>query len=193
MTVTIPYDSSIGQNWLKQIQANFQAIEDAQLIALASEAEVITGTNDTKGITPAGFAAGFAAALATYRSLDEVNIPVDADITVGSQVSTTINVAIQLKNLDDENIPVPVGIKAYLADSYDGTDLAGTAPDGHVAIGTDGLLLPVVTDKVFELVSEATGTIDLDIVESGTDSWYLVLILPNGNLVISDEIAFSGS
>src|SRR3990172_5236795 len=102
MNVTIPFDVTLGSQWLKQIQANFDAVAAAELIALASEAETITGESEVKGVTPAGFAAGFAAAFATARALEMVNKPMDAVMVVGAQAGTTINVTVQLNNSADD-------------------------------------------------------------------------------------------
>jgi hypothetical protein len=52
------------------------------------------------------------------------------------------------------------------------------------------LAIPIVTGKTFLLVSEADGDIDLAIGEAGAGTWYLVLVLPNGKLVVSDAITF---
>ena len=80
---------------------------------------------------------------------------------------------------------------AYLSDDANGDSIAGTAPSANVAIGTDGLLIPVVADKAFQLVSEADGDIDLDIGEAGVDTWYLIIVLPTGKLVASEAITFA--
>jgi hypothetical protein len=48
-------------DWLAQLNENFTVIENAELIELASEAEVIAGVDATKGVTPAGIVAMLAA------------------------------------------------------------------------------------------------------------------------------------
>lgn len=122
------------------------------------------------------------------------DIPVGATIAVGAEAGNVINVAVQL-NKDNAASPtaldISAGVFAYLSDDSDGSSIAGTAPDGGVAIGTDGLAIPVVAGKAFQLVSEADGDIDLNITESGADTWYLVVVLPTGQLVISGAITFA--
>jgi hypothetical protein len=59
-----------------------------------------------------------------------------------------------------------------------------------MAIGTDGLLIPIVANKACQLVSEADGDIDLNIIMSTADDWYLIVVLPNGRLVASTIISF---
>jgi len=112
-------------------------------------------------------------------------------IVVGAEGGNAINVAIQLKDSAGDDLAVRGSILAYLSDDANGDSIAATAPDGNVAIGADGLLIPVVADKCFQLVSEDDGDIDIDIGESGADTWYLILVMPDGKLVASDAITFA--
>ncbi len=112
-------------------------------------------------------------------------------ITVGAEGGNSINVAIQLTDNSGEALARRASIMAYLSDDANGDSVAGTAPDGNVAIGADGVLIPVVADKAFQLVSEVDGEIDLDIGESSVDTWYLILVMPDGRLVASDAITFA--
>lgn len=115
----------------------------------------------------------------------------DAAITVGTEATNVINVAIQLQDEEGTALAERASVLAYLSDDANGDSIAGTAPDGNVAVGTDGLLIPVVANKAWILVSESDGDIDLDIGESSTDTWYLIVILPNGKLVASAAITFA--
>lgn len=116
----------------------------------------------------------------------------DVSFTVGAEVDNSINVAIQLKNGIGGNRSERTAVFAYLSDDANGDSIAGTAPDGNVAIGTDGVLIPVVADKAFYLISESDGDIDLDIgLTTGADTWYLVVVLPNGDLKVSGAITFA--
>ena len=81
----------------------------------------------------------------------------------------------------------------YLSDNVNGDDITGTTPDG-VLIGTDGFLLSIslaaVTDRGFWLSTNNSGIIDLDIVEVGAQTWYMVVVLPNGIIEVSSAITF---
>lgn len=114
-----------------------------------------------------------------------------ATFTVGEEAGGTINVAVQLKDADGDVLTSKAALLCYLADDALGGTITATAPDGHWAIGTDGLLIPVVTDKAAFIVSEADGAFDVDIAESSTATWYMVAVLPNGNLNISGTITFA--
>ncbi len=67
------------------------------------------------------------------------------------------------------------------SDDANGDSLAATAID-TAAIGTDGLLIPLVTGKCWLLVSEADGDIDVNLTQDATGTWYLILVMPNGRL-----------
>lgn len=112
-------------------------------------------------------------------------------ITVNAAVGDAITINVQLKDSAGADLAVRGSVQAYLSDDANGDSVAGTAPDGNVAAGTDGVLIPIVADKAFILVSEADGDIDVVITESGADTWYLILIMPDGKLVASGAITFA--
>jgi hypothetical protein len=115
----------------------------------------------------------------------------DATFSIGAEAANVINVAIQLKTALSD-LPRRGAIFAYLSDDANGDSLAATAPDGGVAVGTDGLLIPVVADKAFNLISESDGSIDLDITHAaGALTLYLILAMPTGQLVASTAITFA--
>ena len=83
-------------------------------------------------------------------------------------------------------------VMAYLSDDSGGIGISGTAPATSVAIGTDGAIIKELTTKLAWLLqSETDGDIDLTITETGADTWYLVVVLPNGTQVVSDAITFT--
>lgn len=149
----------------------------------ASEAEAIAGTVADKEVAPDTLKAAMNAKLA--------GVPWDADFVVGSEGANKINVGIQLKDVAGADLAVRGSVKAYLSDDANGDSIVATAPSGGAAIGTDGLAIPVVAGKAFDLVSESDGDIDIDITEAGTKTCYLIVVLPNGKLVASDAITFA--
>lgn len=116
----------------------------------------------------------------------------DADFTIGAEAANSINVAIQLKDADGNDIDHVAQVWAHLSDAATGIGVCATAPDGDIAVGTDGAILgELVADKVFLLQSENDGDIDLDIGEAGGDTWYLAIMLPNGRIIVSGAITFA--
>lgn len=128
----------------------------------------------------------------SVAELDVFNgAPMDATITVGVEGTNTINVAIQLKNADGDDLAVRGNVKAYLSDDANGDSIVATAPSGGGAIGTDGLAIPLVTNKAWMLTSESDGDIDITFTETGTKTMYLILVFPNGKLKASGAITFA--
>jgi hypothetical protein len=130
---------------------------------------------------------------ATVDEIDQVaSMPVDADFTIGDEDANVINVAVQLNDANGDECAVRRTIYAYLSDDANGDSIVATAPDGGVAIGTDGLADPITAGKSFMLTSEADGDIDINITHAGgADTFYLILVMPNGALVASAAITFA--
>ena len=82
-------------------------------------------------------------------------------------------------------------MRVYLSDDANGDSIAGTAPDGGIAIGTDGLLEETTANKAGFVTTEADGDFDITITESSVDTWYLVVVLPSGKLSVSGAITFA--
>ena len=113
-----------------------------------------------------------------------------ATITVGADAGTTITVTIQLNDASGNEIAARAALWAYFSDDANGDSIAGTGPTS-IAIAADGVWQEVITDKAGWLVSEADGDISLTITEAGADVWYLVLVMPDGSLVVSDALTFA--
>jgi hypothetical protein len=113
------------------------------------------------------------------------------DFTIGAEDDDTINVAVQLQDKNGAALAESMSLFAFLCDDVNGLAPNATAPDGHVAAGTAGGCIHLVTDKVFLLNTNAAGAVNVDIVESGADTWYLVLVFPNGERVVSAAITFA--
>lgn len=115
-----------------------------------------------------------------------------ATITVGAETGgNTKNVAIRLADAQNNATGGRLAVRGYLSDHATGQSLTGTAPSSGIAIGTNGLLIEVVDNKVFELITNASGLADINLVEASTGTWYLVLIMPDGTLAISGAITFA--
>lgn len=112
----------------------------------------------------------------------------DVAFTVGAEGTNAINVALQLKDAAGNDLAVRGAVYAYLSDDANGDSIIASAHSSGWAIGTDGLLIPDVTNKSGHLVSEADGDIDLTITEAGAKTAYLVVVLPNGTLKVSGAI-----
>lgn len=114
-----------------------------------------------------------------------------ATITIGTEADDAINVAVQLKDANGVAIAEKCGIEAYLSDVATGLGITATAPSSGVAVGTNGLAIELITDKFFSITSNASGQFDLTLTEAGVATWYLVLKMPDGSIIISDAITFA--
>jgi hypothetical protein len=111
--------------------------------------------------------------------------------SVGAETSNTINVPVQLKDPAGANLAVRGAVRAYLASANTGAALTGLTI-ASVAIGTNGLILAVGdSNKSFELVSDASGRVDVTVGCTGTGTCYLIIVEPTGKLVSSAAITFA--
>lgn len=116
---------------------------------------------------------------------------VGAKFTVGAEDTNAINVAVQLVDRQNGNeINERIALTWYLAGDANGDSVA-SAPSGGIAIGTDGLLLEWTANVSGLVVSESDGDIDVTITDTGTPTMYLVLVAPDGKLLISGAITFA--
>lgn len=114
-----------------------------------------------------------------------------ASFTIGAEAANKIRVSIQLKNRGSD-AAVRGNVFAYLSDDANGDSIVAAAPDGGVAVGVDGLVIPIVAGKAFQLISEADGDIDLDITHAaGAKTVRVVVCLPDGALAVSGAVTFA--
>lgn len=115
-----------------------------------------------------------------------------AGFVIGAEGGNTINVGIQLNDANGSPCAMRTGVFAYLSDDANGDSIVAAAPDGGWAIGTDGLLIPVVASKAAYLVSESDGDIDVNIIHAaGAKTVYLIIVHASGKLTASTAITFA--
>ena len=117
-------------------------------------------------------------------------LPARVEFTIGTENTNAINVSLQLQS-GGQDLYAMAAVNAYLSDNSDGSTLAASAPSGGWAIGTSGLLIPVVTNKAAMFISESNGVVDVTITESTAKTFYMVVILPDGTINVSDAITFA--
>lgn len=131
---------------------------------------------------------------AKYEAIKELqNTHLDASFTIGAENTNAINVAVQLKS-DKSQLAITSRrhVRVYLSGVNTGASVVGTAPNGGTVIGTNGVIAVSLTaNKVFDIVTDASGRFDLTLTDSGTPTFYMVVVMPNGRLVISGAITFA--
>lgn len=79
----------------------------------------------------------------------------------------------------------------YLSDASTGAGVTATAPATSVVAGANGKLDALITKKVFLATTNATGALDVVLTETGVATWYLVVVMPDGRMVVSSAITFA--
>lgn len=174
---------------IKWLNANRLEIDAVEVTATAAELNTLDGI--TASVAELNTLDGIAASAAELNVLDGAPNGA-AGFVIGAETGgNTINVGIQLNDGNGSPCAMRTGVLAYLSDDANGDAIAATAPSGGWAIGTDGLLIPVVANKAAHLVSEADGDIDINIIEAGVATWYLIIVHPSGKLSASGAITFA--
>jgi hypothetical protein len=112
-------------------------------------------------------------------------------IVVSAEDTNVVDVAIQVNDGAGTAMAARMGFLMYLSDDVAGDSIVATAPDGGWAIDTDGLEIPLIANKASYFISEADGDIGISVTETGTDTFYLIVVLPDGSLVASDALTFT--
>lgn len=120
---------------------------------------------------------------------DGAGVALDATFTIGTETANAINVAVTLVDGQGNALTNRAGVFAYLSSNATTLALASTAED--IAIGTNGVYIEQIANAAGWVVSTAAGLFDLTITETtGAATYYLVLLLPTGRVVVSGAITF---
>ncbi len=124
------------------------------------------------------------------RDIEMTKAAIDATITVSAEGATTANtrdIVVTLLNSEGEAISEVEEIEVHMF--LDAARLAYVVTGGSTGItlgaAGDGAVLPIVAKKVFVCTTEATGILDLDWLDTGTEVAFLGVKLPSGRYVMS--------
>jgi hypothetical protein len=108
-------------------------------------------------------------------------------ISVATESSNHIAVTIQLDENDGTNIAELFLAHVWLSDTAGGAE-TGTTPDGDFTATTGTLLEEITADERQLVISDANGTIVMDVEDDDADNdWYLVVEF-DGKIFVSDVI-----
>jgi hypothetical protein len=137
------------------------------------------------------------AGVAVDASAAELGYLDDAPLTLTfssvSVASDTATITIQVLDGDGAATSSQVTIvQFFLSDVATGDAITATVPDQDWVVGTDGAIIAeVVTDKYAIVASESDGDIDFLVSHAGgAKTWYMVAVLPTGQVVVSEAITF---
>ena len=94
--------------------------------------------------------------------------------------------AVQLVFKDAAGVTVAVPVSGLIYVSEVATGLSDDPVDG-LAVLTNGSISNLVSHGTSHFISTAAGLLGVTITHAGADSFWLVVVLPNGKLLISDE------
>jgi len=115
----------------------------------------------------------------------------DCTFTIGTESANAITTKVEILGYS-EALALPVVFDAYISEASDGEGLTGTALSGDWADGGDGNLhYQIVTGKAARWQTNDSGSCQITMTHSGARNIYLVILLPNGLLSVSDVIAFT--
>lgn len=119
------------------------------------------------------------------------NNPIDATITIVTTVDS-FACAIQLLGENGHDLNGVGSVHWYLSKNSDGSTVAATSTDvTSLAAGTDGLVIETSSNVCGVAVSESDGDIDFTIVVPTGKTVYLVLVMPDGRLIISNIMTYT--
>jgi len=116
---------------------------------------------------------------------------------VSAEAANARTVSLQLLDRENRDLAMRAGVWGYLSSDPNGDVLEPHSATLTIAGGTDGIVVPnaaanAAGHSAFWAISEADGDIDLTITQtSGADTFYVVIVLPNGELFVSPAIAFA--
>lgn len=124
------------------------------------------------------------------RDIEMTKAAIDATITVSAEGATTANtrdIVVTLLNSEGEAISEVEEIEVHMFLTADRLAYVVTGGSTGITLGAagDGAVLPIVAKKVFVCTTEATGILDLDWLDTGTEAAFLGVKLPNGRYVMS--------
>lgn len=117
---------------------------------------------------------------------------VDATITVGAEGASVANqraITVQLLDANGNDIDHVETFEIIMYSSAAMTAFTTTGGSTGLAIGTDGALLAVVAKKYFIATSEADGDWDGTYTDTGGDTVFFGLRLPNGRVITPVDIS----
>jgi len=116
--------------------------------------------------------------------------PYTLETTVTDNTSGSAAVQLELKHADGKALTAPVSGLLYLSEDAEGKTHDGA--DTSLAVLTNGALTVLGGDSACLFTTTEDGKLGVT-VNASDDDYYLVLVMPAGDLLISDEITIEGN
>lgn len=127
---------------------------------------------------------------AAKRNPYESNKICGVNFTIGIEAANVIRVSAQLLNPNQQNFGAYGAVKFWLSNHATNGSIA-TVSSGGIAAGANGNVVEDIADLSGFLFTNSDGAVDIDITETATPTFYLYVLLPSGQVVISGPITFA--
>ncbi len=117
-----------------------------------------------------------------------------ASFAIGDETTNEIIVTCTLKDREGRPMQKQAAVAGYISSAADGSVVQPPTSGLTIAGETLGIVMVngatnTLGGNHFMVVCEAaTGIVEISITETGADTFYVVLIMPNGDLVVSDAV-----
>lgn len=108
--------------------------------------------------------------------------------TVGAEANNVIVVNMQAKDDQGANVAQKVALPVLICTDTDGSPSATGTEDYTIAAGTTGKVFQVLADAALIVVTDAAGSADISLTNSGAATSYLAAVLPGGKLSFSAAV-----
>ena len=119
-----------------------------------------------------------------------IGVAHSAVISLAVQSGDKIVVDIQFKDYAGNNLKEPLNFYGYCCVGSDGLVKETHTNSSEIAIEEYGNLEIELAKTSYNLITNATGHIDLDMTDTADNSYYFCVVLPDGRLVVSKVITF---
>jgi hypothetical protein len=160
---------------MDKMKTNYHHTTDVKELA-------IDGTTVTSTAAELNILDGVTSTAAELNAMDNAAIVSMTTATTPASGSC----AVQLVFKDAAGVTVAVPVSGLLYMSEVATGLTMDAADTSLAVLTNGVLTNLITHSLSHFISTAAGLLGMTIT-AATDSYWIVIVLPNGKLLISDE------
>lgn len=155
--MTLDFAKVQGTDWQAQLNKNFETIENATLIELASAQETIAGEDATKGVTPAGLQTKVAST--TAKGI--VELATNAEAIAGTDTERAITPA----NL--VAVTAMLDIISFVGRNGTGACTMTGAKVGDVVLSVTGTVVTDVGDKASLFESTITANDQIQQLDEG--------------------------
>ena len=118
------------------------------------------------------------------------NSSIQISISIGAEDGNQITAALQVQDPGGASLSGIYMFTLLLADTNTEPILTATAPN-TLFESAEGNIVEYVSGKMIEVFTATDGSLNVDIGETGTGTWYLWIKLPNGETAVSSAITFA--